>query len=149
MPYANGVEVSDDGTEFYIASSGLMNVTAFSNTNPAQVLRRTETFPIIPDNLHNGRDGKLVTAGLNLVDPVCGDVLQSSEFDLGAFAACNRPFTVLAVDAETMATSVLESAPALEHFSNITMALEVGDELWLGTFFGDRVAYRKLADSSE
>ena len=41
MPCANGIEVSADGTEFYIASSGLFNVTAFSNSNPARVLRRS------------------------------------------------------------------------------------------------------------
>jgi hypothetical protein len=41
-----------------------------------------------------------------------------------------------------MQTSVLASSPAQEHFSNITMALEVGDEPWIGTFAGDRIAYR-------
>ena len=36
MPYANGIEVSDDGKEFYIASSGLVKILAFSNTRPGR-----------------------------------------------------------------------------------------------------------------
>jgi hypothetical protein len=142
MPYANGIEVSDDGREFYVASSGLQKVLAFSNSNPARLLRSSETFSIIPDNLHKGRNGDLITAGLAIVDTVCGDVSLSLEFDLEVFASCPRPFTVLAVDPQSMQTSVLASSPAQEHFSNITMALEVGGELWIGTFAGDRIAYR-------
>ena len=142
MPYANGIEVSDDGQEFYVASSGLQKVLAFSNSNPARLLRSSETFSIIPDNLHKGSNGDLITAGLEVVDPVCGDVPRTLEFDLEVFASCPRPFTVLAVDPQSMQTSVLASSPAQEHFSNITMALEVGDELWIGTFAGDRIAYR-------
>jgi len=34
--------------------------------------------------------------------------------------------------------------PVNERFSNITMALPVGNELWIGTFAGDRVAYRSF-----
>ena len=62
LPYANGIEVSADGTEFYVASSGLFTVTAYSNTDPAQVLRSTEPFDFVPDNLRMGSDGKLLTA---------------------------------------------------------------------------------------
>ena len=141
MPYANGIEVSDDGKEFYVASSGLLKVMAFSNSNPTQLLRETATFSIIPDNLHKGRNGALITAGLKIMDPVCGDVPMSLEFDLEAFAACPRPFSVLAIDPRSMQTSEIASSPAQTKFSNITMALEVGDELWLGTFAGDRIAY--------
>ena len=142
MPYANGIEVSDDGQEFYVASSGLLKVLAFSNSNPTRLLRSTEMLSFIPDNLHKGRDGNLITAGLAVSDPVCGDVPMSLEFDLEKFASCPRPFTVLAVNPMSMQTSVLASSPAHEHFSNITMALEVGAELWIGTFAGDRIAYR-------
>ena len=141
MPYANGIEVSDDGREFYIASSGLQKVLAFSNSNPAKLLRSTETFSIIPDNLHRGNNGDLITAGLAISDPVCGDVPMSLEFSLEEFASCPRPFSVLAVDPQSMQASELASSPAQQHFSNITMALEVGAELWIGTFAGDRIAY--------
>jgi hypothetical protein len=144
MPYANGIEASADGREFYVASSGLFTVTAFSRSNPARPLRTTEPFAFVPDNLHMGSDGNLITAGLNLDDPVCGRVKQSEEFDLEAFASCPRAFTVWAIDPQSMQGKALASGPANPQFSNITMALPVGGELWIGTFAGDRIAYRSL-----
>jgi len=144
MPYANGIEVSADGKEFFVASSGMLNVTAFSNTNPASMLRRTEVFGFIPDNLHMSSDGQLITAGLNTDDPICGAVKQSEDFDLEEFASCPRPFTVLAIDPSSMQVSALATGPANSQFSNVTMALAVDGELWIGTFAGDRVAYRRL-----
>jgi hypothetical protein len=149
MPYANGIEVSDDGQEFYVASSGLQKVLAFSNSNPTRLLRSSKAFSFIPDNLHMGSDGSLITAGLAIVDPICGDVQMSLEFDLEEFASCPRPFTVLAIDPQSMQDSVLASSPAQEHFSNITMALEVGPELWIGTFAGDRIAYRIMKQGGD
>lgn len=81
---------------------------------------------------------------VNANDPVCGEVQRSTEFDLGAFASCPRPFTVLAIDPQSMQGNVLASGPANEHFSNITMGLPVGEEIWIGTFAGDRVGYRSM-----
>jgi len=141
-PYANGIEVSADGEEFYVASSGLFTVAAYSNSNPARLLRSTQPFAIVPDNLHMSSDGKLLTAGLNVLDPECGRVPQSEEFSLETFASCPRPFAVLAIDPQSMQIETIASGPVNEHFSNITMALPVGDELWIGTFSGDRIAYR-------
>lgn len=63
------------------------------------MLRSSDVLSFIPDNLHKGSNGNLITAGLEIADPVCGDV---------------------------------------------PMALEVGAELWIGTFAGDRIAYRAL-----
>ena len=145
LPYANGIEASADGREFYVASSGLFNVTAFSNENPAQVLRRTGTFTFVPDNLRMDGEGRLLTAGLDVVYEACGAVKQSEEFSLEEFASCPRPFTVLAIDPQSMQTEVVATGPANPAFSNITMALPVGDELWIGTFAGDRIAYTSLA----
>ena len=144
MPYANGIEVSDDGQEFFVASSGLRKVFAYSNTRPSRVLRSSKALSFIPDNLHMGSDGNLITAGMAMIDPVCGDVAMSLEFDLAVFASCPRPFTVLAIDPQSMHESILASSHAQQHFSNITRALEVGAELWMGTFAGDRIAYRNL-----
>ena len=144
MPYANGIEVSVDGQEFYVASSGLFTVSAFSNTNPARLLRSTGPLAFVPDNLHRASDGSLVTAGLNADDPNCGRVQQTEDFDLEEFASCPRAFTVWSIDPQTMQGKALATGPANEKFSNITMALSVGDELWVGTFAGDRIAWRPM-----
>jgi len=149
MPYANGIEVSADGEESYVASSGLFTVTAFSNTNPARVLRRTDALRFIPDNVHMDAQGRLLTAGLHIDDPVCGNLKQSDEFDFEAFMTCPRAFTVWAIDPESMQGRALATAPAIEKFSNITMALPVGEELWIGTFSGDRIAYRAMKEERQ
>jgi hypothetical protein len=142
LPYANGIEVSPDGEEIYVVSSGLATVSAYSNSNPARKLRDSGTLPFIPDNLHMASNGALITAGLVADDPVCGNLKGPVPFDLEVFASCPRPFIVRAIDPGTMGGSDLAQGPANERFSNITMALPVGDELWIGTFAGDRIAYR-------
>ena len=149
LPYANGIEVSADGKEFYVASSGLFTVTAYSNTDPAQVLRTTEPFTFVPDNLRMGTDGRLLTAGLNLQDSACGDVKRSTEFSLEEFASCPRPFTVLAIDPQTMQVEVVATGPANKAFSNITMGLTVGEDLWVGSFGSDRIAWRSLQPADQ
>jgi hypothetical protein len=144
LPYGNGIEVSADEQEIFVASSGLFTVIAFSNSNPARPLRTTKPLAFVPDNLHMGTDGRLITAGLLADDPVCGNVRGPAEFDLAEFASCARPFIVQAIDPESMGSSDIVRGPANEHFSNITMALPVGDEIWIGSFTGDRIGYRAL-----
>jgi len=143
LPYGNGIEVSADGREFYVASSGHFTITAYSNSNPARKLRTTRTLEFVPDNLHMGPDGSLITAGMVLDDPVCGKVDPPNEFDFGEFATCPRPFIVKAIDTNLVDSEDLARGPANEHFSNITMGLPVGDTLWIGTFAGDRIGYLK------
>jgi len=147
LPYGNGIEVSADGAEFYIASSGAQRVLAYSNTNPARLLRGSKPLAFVPDNLRLGADGRLLTAGLDMNDPVCGDVAPDREFNLEEFAACPRPFTVWSVDPKTMEGEAIATSPAIKDFSNITIGITVGDEVWVGTFLGDRIAYRALAEA--
>lgn len=143
LPYGNGIETSADGSEFYVASSGLFTVTAFSNTNPARTLRSSAVLPIVPDNLHMAPDGQLITAGLETSSSSCGDIGGPGEFSLDEFASCPRPFQVIGLDPKSLLPGTLAKGPANPDFSNITMALPVGDELWIGTFAGDRIAYRQ------
>jgi hypothetical protein len=91
-----------------------------------------------------GPDGQLITAGLAIAHPGCGKIERGVNFVLEEFAACPRPFVVKAIDPDTLEISNLAEGPANAKFSNVTMALPVGGELWIGTFAGDRVAYRSL-----
>ena len=45
----------------------------------------------------------------------------------------------MAIDPETMEDTNLAEGPANPVFSNATMALEVGDDVWIGTFSGNRI----------
>jgi sugar lactone lactonase YvrE len=144
LPYANGIEVSADEQEFYVVSSVLYTVVAYSRSNPSRQLRSTRPMAFVPDNVHMGSDGSLITAGMVIDDPICGSVQNSEEFDLEEFAACPRPFIAKAIDPQSMEGRDLVRGPANEHFSNATMALQVGSDIWIGTFSGDRIGYRSL-----
>jgi len=144
LPYANGIEVSADEKEFYVAVSGGFNIVAYSRGNPARELRASQPLAFIPDNLHMGSDGRLITAGLVIDDPVCGNLAGADEFSLEEFASCPRPFMVRAIDPQTMEGTNLAESAVIPQFSNITMGLQVDDEIWIGTFAGDRIAYRSL-----
>jgi len=144
LPYPNGIEVSADGHEFFVASSGRFTVTAYTNTNPARSLRESQPMAIVPDNLHMGSDGRLITAGLVADDDVCGNVSGPEVFSLEEFATCPRPFMVEALDPQSLDVENIAVGSADPAFSNITMAIVVGNEIWIGTFAGDRIAYRTL-----
>ena len=144
IPYGNGIEVSANDDEIYVVSSGVFTFNVYSNSNPASLLRVSEPMDFVPDNLHWTDDGTLITAGLVVEYSDCGDVGGPDEFDLAEFASCPRPFVVRAIDPKTMDGEDIARGPANERFSNITMALPVDGELWIGTFAGDRIAYRSL-----
>lgn len=144
LPANNGIEVSADGSEIYVASSGLHTVVAFSHTYPARQLRTTGELAFTPDNVHMDSNGKLVTAGMLNEDPVCGTMSNPDTFDLAVIRTCPRPFMATVIDPATMAVSELSSGPATPAFSNSTMAVQVGNEVWIGTFSGQRVAYRTI-----
>jgi hypothetical protein len=144
LPYANGIEVSADEQEIYIATSGGFEVIAYSRGNPARRLRSTGLLTFVPDNLHMGNDGRLLTAGMVIDDPVCGNGRGPDKINFEKFMTCPRPFVAGAVDPQTMEYTDLATSAAIPQFSNVTMALLVGNEIWIGTFAGDRVAYRSL-----
>lgn len=144
LPYGNGIEVSADDREIYVASSGLFTVVAYSNSNPARQLRTTKPMAFVPDNLHMGNDGSLITAGMVVDDLVCGNVVGPNGFDLGEFATCPRPFIVKGIDPQSMEGEDIARGPANERFSNVTMAVPVGTDIWIGTFSGNRIAFRSL-----
>jgi hypothetical protein len=139
LPGNNGIEVAADGSEIYVVSSGFQTIVAFSNTDPVRFLRATAQLPITPDNLHFGPDGRLLTAGMKNDVPECGGP-PGPEHDLARLASCPRGTIAIAIDPATMLTEVLTETPALEAFSNATMALPVGERYWFGSFRGDRIA---------
>jgi hypothetical protein len=139
LPANNGITVSADGSEIYVASSGLQTIVAFSNTDPMEQLRTSAPLPITPDNVHRGPDGKLLTAGMKNDVPECGGP-PGPEHSIEILAACPRGSIAIEIDPATMADRVLVETPALKEFSNATMVLPAGGRYWFGTFSGDRVA---------
>lgn len=143
LPGNNGIEVSPDGKEIYVVSSGFQTVVAFSNTNPARQLRTTAPLPFTPDNLHFDGTGRLLTAGMKNDVPECGGK-PGPQHDLERLATCPRGTYGIAIDPATMEYEVIVDTPATPAFSNATMVLTHDGRFWLGTFRGDRIAYGNL-----
>jgi hypothetical protein len=143
LPGNNGIEVSDDGSEIFVASTGLQTIVAFSHANPTKQLRTTRPLPFMPDNVHRGEDGHLLTAGMKDDEPTCGG-RPGSQQGFEQFSSCPRGFIAVAIDPVTMQDTLVASGPANPAFSNATMMLEVGDQFWIGTFSGDRVGHGTL-----
>src|SRR5690606_12261971 len=133
LPGNNGIEVATDGSEFFVVSSGLHTVVAFSHSNPARQLRRTKPLPFTPANVHRGPDGRLYTGGMANDVPECGGT-PGPEHDLAKLAICPRGSMGAALDARTLQHEIIVETPAVPAFSNATMVLPVGQRFWLGTF---------------
>ena len=140
LPGNNGIEVSADGSEIFVVSSGFQTIVAFSNSNPARQLRTTKQLPITPDNVHLGANGMLLTGGMKNDVPACGGA-PGPQHDLAALGSCPRGSIAIAIDPLTMADQVLAETPAIPAFSNATMVLDTGNRYWFGTFNGNRIAY--------
>jgi sugar lactone lactonase YvrE len=143
LPANNGIEVSADGREIYVASSGLQTIVAFSHSNPARELRTTRPLGFTPDNVHLAPDGRLVTAGMANDVAECGGP-PGPQHDIEKLSKCPRPTIVAAIDPKTMQHTVIATTTATPDFSNATMALPVGNQVWIGSFSGDRIARAPL-----
>lgn len=143
LPGNNGIEVSADGKEIFVVSSGLQTIVAFAHTNPTRQLRTTRPLPFTPDNVHMGEDGRLLTAGMKNDVPECGGA-PTPQHSLEKLSTCPRGFMALAIDPQTMKDTLVAESPTIPTFSNATMVLTFDKQFWIGTFSGDRVAHGKL-----
>ncbi len=146
LPYGNGIEIAEDGTRFWVVTSGTGRIVEFANTRPVEELRNEGPFDFVPDNLRRGPDGRLLTAGLVADDEECGSIDRTGGFDLAEFASCPRPFVVHAIDPETLEGEDLLRAPRVATFSNVTIGIVVGEGLWIGSFGSDRIAVGTVED---
>ncbi|MEJ0037746.1 MAG: hypothetical protein WDO68_17010 [Gammaproteobacteria bacterium] len=143
LPGNNGIEVSSDGKEIFVVSSGFQTIIAFTNTNPTKQLRTTRPLPLTPDNVHMGEDGRLLTAGMKNDVPECGGA-PSPRHSLEKLSSCPRGFMALSIDPKTMKDTLVAESPAIPSFSNATMVLTFDKQFWIGTFSGDRIAHGRL-----
>jgi hypothetical protein len=113
---ANGVELSRDGQTLYIAAWGSQSLIRMTRGwNPPEREEIDLGFRI--DNIHWARDGRLIGAG-----------------------QADQDWRVVTIDPETLAVETIYSQADRPGFGGGTVALEVGDALWIGSFQGDRIA---------
>ena len=75
--------------------------------------------------------------------PECGGA-PGPKHDLSRLSTCPRGTIAVAIDARTFQYDVIVETPTVPAFSNATMVLPVGQQYWLGTFSGDRIAHGAL-----
>lgn len=135
----NGIETSPDDSEFYVASTPTKRIVAFSRAKPDKPLRFAQLKDVGPDNVRWTSDNQLITAGMIDDEPACGGPPKTEES-----IRCPRGYVVVTIDPKTMAATEIARGPRTPSFTGTAMAARVGNELWLGSFFADRLAYRPL-----
>jgi sugar lactone lactonase YvrE len=135
----NGIETSPDDREFYVASTTTKRIVAFARNGPYKPLRTAQLKEFGPDNVRWTADNRLITAGMIDNEPACGGAPKTEQG-----IRCPRGYVVVTIDPKTMAVTEMARGPATPSFTGTAIAMRAGDELWLGSFFADRLAYRKL-----
>ena len=130
----NGLVVSPDGRWFYIGGWGTRSLIRLSRgQTPAQKDAIDVGFHI--DNVRWAPDGLLLAAGH------VGETPESIFQCLGQGQCDSVTSRVAKVDPERLSSEEIVRYPSNEHFILGTVALQVGDEIWLGGIAGsDRIA---------
>jgi hypothetical protein len=135
----NGIETSPDDREFYVASTTTKRIVAFARNNPSKPLRAAQLKEFGPDNVRWTSGNRLITAGMIDDEPACGGAPKTE-----AGIRCPRGYVVATIDPKTMAVTEVARGPATPAFTGTAIAMIAGNELWLGSFNADRLAYRTL-----
>jgi hypothetical protein len=135
----NGIETSPDDREFYVASTTTKRIIAFARNNTAKPLRFAQLKEFGPDNVRWTADNRLITAGMIDNEPACGGPPKDE-----AGIRCSRGYVVVTIDPKTMAVTEVARGPATPAFTGTAIAMQAGNEIWLGSFNADRLAYRSL-----
>ncbi len=124
--------MSEDGETLYIAGWAEEKLTRLSR-GVEPVRKDVIDLGFRPDNLRKSLDGSVIYAaghtdrdGNSITDPR-EPTLETSN--------------VAAIDPETLEAERILVQPAMAGFIASTTAIRIGDELWLGSYRGDRLAY--------
>jgi DNA-binding beta-propeller fold protein YncE len=112
----NGVEISKDGKWLYVAAWGSQSFFRLSR-GQADVKRDSIPLGFRVDNIRFAPDGSIYAAGQG-----------------------QQTSNVVKVDPNTLKVTELINQPNNPQFGSGTVAVQVGNELWVGSFRGDRIA---------
>jgi hypothetical protein len=96
---------------------------------------KSVSVDFLPDNLRYGPDGKLIVTGQAM------DIKTALSCPK---ARCPHGWTAVRLDPSTMKVTPLVHVEGTDVFGDATTVLQVGHELWAGTYLGDRVAWTDL-----
>ena len=117
---ANGLEMSEDGRWLYVAAWGSQS---FFRLSRGQATPQRDEVPLgfRVDNIRWARDGSLLAAGQGGVPPM-------------------QTTNIVRIDPKTMMVRELVKSANTDGFGAGTVAVEIGNDLWVGSFRGDRLA---------
>ena len=115
---ANGIEVDEENDHLYVAEYGASRILRYTLSDTTQVPVAAAVGNIHPDNLRWTEQGTLLTSGGNLD---------------------GQGWSIYEIDPADMSAERIGGAGADVAIQGTSVALRVGDELWLGTYSGDRV----------
>jgi hypothetical protein len=125
----NGIELSADERYLWVAAFGTREVVRFDR-RAAPIAKTRVAVDVSPDNLRWGNDGKLYTAGGSYVPPAeC------------AAPPCSTGWSVVAIDPSTLQATRVAGADRNAALQGASTALPVANEIWIGTYNGDRIGY--------
>ena len=130
---ANGIEISEDGRWFYIATWGTQSLMRLSR-GQTPIAKETIELGFNVDNLRWAPDGSLLAAGQGGgTQAVIACIAQGN---------CGAVTTNVAkIDPDTLAFEEIIRHPSDESVIAGTTALQVGDEIWVGQIgAGNRIA---------
>ncbi len=124
----NGIVLSADERRIFFAAWGSREIHRLDLDGGGRPARTSVRLAHRPDNLTWTADGRLLVAGQagSLRQVLgCGQVERGS---------CGLPYGVYAIDPESLEATLL-----FEGEGAASVALEVGDQIFVGTFSGDRI----------
>jgi len=125
---ANGLAVSPDERVIHVAAWGTRDLVRFERQGNS-VTKRVVPMTFAPDNVRWSQDGRsLLVAGQKFVARAGGPASLDG-------------WSVVRVNPDTLAITVIRDADGTGPMQGITVGVEVADEIWVGTFRGDRVGY--------
>ncbi len=123
----NGLEVSADGRWLYVAGWAEEKLTRLSR-GETPVRKRVIDLGFRPDNVRMSLDGSVIYAAGH-------SGIQNPRRPLEEFS------NVATIDPDTLEMRRIFQHPAIDGFVASTTAIRIGDEMWLGTHRGERIAY--------
>jgi sugar lactone lactonase YvrE len=126
----NGLAASADGEHLFVTMWGSKKLVRMRRDGSD---RREVALPHHPDNLSWTDDGQLLVTGQK------GSPYQLIACDGLEAGVCGIPFSIVRLDPDSLATEVvLDHDPALVAGSG-SVAVPLGDDLWIGSFSSDRI----------
>ena len=134
LPAPNGIEVTHDGEAVIVASWTARKMHRFplgdSDVEPASI-----DVDFMPDNVRIGSDGRLLITGQDATPMTVISCAKKAE-------NCTKGFSVVEIDPITMQAETLYKSDTPE-FMQTTVALSLGDEVWVGTLNDSDIAQLK------